>query len=269
MRWNDRIWVFEKTGGKLRWTEYPIVVFADEGGRFERRSTGQYARVLGAWEPSDSQLRNIEAGLKVNNRGSKKKSLRGSDEEGWHTSSRARAASASVITYQENWSVEGLPELPVFVQADMMGSGRSETMEGVARYETTAVEEFGDVLVGSYERDGNRHGSFRMRRSGDVGALEAKSQSEIQAQGFRRGLETSQELRKQARQTLEEILRASGVQLADEQMEELVTQSIRLYVSGASDEQVAREIRKSIEEHLEKSEEVRKDARPTPQGASP
>ncbi|MFV1118534.1 hypothetical protein, partial [Klebsiella pneumoniae] len=90
------------------------------------------------------------------------------------------AASASVITYQEKWSIEGLPELPVFIQEDVMGSGRSETMEGVARYETTAVEEVGDVLVGSYERDGTRHGSFRMRRSGEVGMLEGKSQSEIQ-----------------------------------------------------------------------------------------
>jgi murein DD-endopeptidase MepM/ murein hydrolase activator NlpD len=246
MRWSDRVWVFEKKGSKLRWTEYPIVVFSDDSGRFERRSTGQYARVLGAWEPSESQLANIEAGLKINTRGSKKKSLRGSDAEGWRTTSRARAASASVITYQENWSIEGLLDLPVILQEDMMGSGRSETMEGVARYETTAVEESGAVLVGRYERDGTRHGSFRMRRSGDVGRLEEKSQSEIQAQGVRRGLETSQEARKQARESLEEVIRSSGLQLTDEQVDELVTKAIRLFLSGASGEQVAREIRKSM-----------------------
>ena len=248
MRWSDRIWVFEKKGSQLRWMEYPIVVFSDDSGRFERRSTGQYARVIGAWEPSESQLANIEAGLKINTRGSKKKSLRGSDEEGWHTSSRARAASASVITYQENWSIEGLPELPVFVQEDTMASGRSETMEGVARFETTAVKEAGEVLVGRYERDGTRHGSFRMRRSGEVGTLEEKSQSEIQAQGVRRSLETSQEARKQARESLEEVIRSSGLQLTDEQMDELVTKAIRLFLSGASGEQVAGEIRRSIQE---------------------
>ncbi len=248
MRWSDRVWVFEKKGSKLRWTEYPIVVFSDESGRFERRSTGQYARVLGAWEPSESQRRNIEAGLKINTRGSKKKSLRGSDAEGWHTTSRARAASASVITYQENWSIEGLLALPVILQEDVMGSGRSETMEGVARYETTAVEESGAVLVGRYERDGTRHGSFRMTRSGDVGMLEEKSQSEIQAQGVRRGLETSQEARKQARESIEEAIRPTGLQLTREQMDELVTKTIRLYLSGANQEQVAREIRKSLQE---------------------
>ena len=129
-----------------------------------------------------------------------------------------------------------------------MGSGRSETMEGVARYETTAVEELGHVLVGRFERDGTRHGSFRMRRSGAVGRLEEKSQSEIQAQAVRRGLETSQEARKQARESLEEVIRSSGLRLADEQMDELVTKAIRLYLSGASGEQVAREMRKSIQE---------------------
>ena len=58
MRWLDRVWVFGKKGSKLHWTEYPIVVFSDDSGRFERRSTGQYARVIGAWEPSQSQLDN-------------------------------------------------------------------------------------------------------------------------------------------------------------------------------------------------------------------
>ena len=246
MRWSDRVWVFEKKGSRLSWTEYPIVVFSDESGRFERRSTGQYARVIGAWEPSESQLANIEAGLKINTRGSKKKSLRGSDEEGWNTTARARAASASIITYQENWSIQGLTDLPVILQEDVMGSGRSETLEGVARYETTAVEEAGRVLVGRYERDGTRHGSFRMRRSGEVGMLEEKTQSEIQAQGMRRSLETSQEARKQARESIEEAIRPFGLQLTDEQMDELVTKAISLYLSGATNEQSAREIRKSL-----------------------
>ena len=49
-----------------------------------------------------------------NPRGMKSKSLRGSDAEGWASASRARAASASVITYTENWSIEGMPDRPVF-----------------------------------------------------------------------------------------------------------------------------------------------------------
>ena len=72
-RWDDKVWVFEKKGRRLRWSEYPIVVFDDEGGRFERRHTGQYARILHYWEPNASQRRDIENGLQVNSRGSKSK----------------------------------------------------------------------------------------------------------------------------------------------------------------------------------------------------
>ena len=167
-RWNDRVWVFERKGDRLIWKEYPIVVFSDETGRFERLGSGQYARVLGAWEPSETQLRNIEAGLRFNSRGAKKKSLRGSDAEGWGTANRTRPGSASVITYHEDWRIEGLPAAPVFLHRDVMGSARSETMEGLARYQATSVEEGGRRLRGSYERDGTRHGSFVMRRSGKL-----------------------------------------------------------------------------------------------------
>jgi len=183
-RWLDRLWVFEEKNGKLYWTEYPIVVFSDESGRFERRSSGQYARVLGEWEPSETQQSNIRAGLQTNSRGSKKKKLKGSDVEGWKTTYRARPGSASVITYQENWSIAEESDLPVFVQEDVMSSMRTETLEGVTRYTTQGVE--GDVLVGSYVRDGTRHGTFRMTPSGGAIPLEKRDQREIQADAARR-----------------------------------------------------------------------------------
>jgi hypothetical protein len=184
-RWLDRVWVFSRKGKKLYWAEYPIVVFSDEKGRFERSAVG-YSRVLGAWEPSEAQRRNIQAGLEINSRGAKKKSLRGSDEEGWHTTARARPGSASIITYQENWSVESLQALPLFVQEDVMASARSESLEGVTRYETTAVETGGSVLIGRYDRDGSRRGTFRMTRSGAARPLTERSQREVQADALRR-----------------------------------------------------------------------------------
>ena len=183
LRWQDRIWVFERKGKKLRWTEYPIVVFASQAGRFENLSTSGAVRVLGAWEPNESQLANIEAGLRINTRGSKKKSLRGSDAEGWRSTARAQAASASVITYQENWSVSGLPDAPVFDQHDVMASARTETLEGLTRYETTSIEAGGDLLRGRYQRDGSRTGTFVMRRSGEVGLLEPRERRSPGAAG--------------------------------------------------------------------------------------
>ena len=29
-RWEDRVWVFERSGSRLKWRRYPIVVFDDE-----------------------------------------------------------------------------------------------------------------------------------------------------------------------------------------------------------------------------------------------
>jgi hypothetical protein len=231
-RWLDRVWAFERKGSRLEWVEYPIAVFDDETGRFERRATGQYARTLGAWEPTPDQLENIRDGVRVNTRGMKRKSLRGSDAGGWHTVSRARAGSASVITYQENWSIEGMPKLPAFVQQDVLGSLRSDTLEGETRYETTSVEEGGELLLGSYERDGTRHGSFQMRRAGPVGALEEKTQEEIQAQAFRRGMASSRMVRQALREEIAKGLAEKGVSVPDEQIDAVVDQVVTLYAEG-------------------------------------
>ena len=125
--------MFEKQGDRLRWTEYPIAVFDDESGRFERRDTGQYARILGYWEPTEVQLADIRDGLQVNSRGSKTKTLRGSDAKGWTSGRRGATGSASVISYEEVWAIEGLPSRPVFTRSDFMGGGRTDTLEGSIR----------------------------------------------------------------------------------------------------------------------------------------
>ena len=244
LRWNDRIWVFERKGSKLYWTEYPIVVFSSDAGRFERRQSGQYARVIGAWEPNEGQLANLEAGLKINSRGSKKKSLRGSDEAGWQSTARARAASASVITYQENWRVEGFSGLPIFEQQDVMASARTETLEGVTRYQTTALEEGGNVLVGRYQRDGTREGTFTMRRSGSVGRLEERSQSEIQQAAVERSYGAL--AREEAAKGIDRIVDETGLQLTTEQREELVREALQLVELGRSPREVSDALQKSM-----------------------
>ncbi len=183
-RWDDKIWIFEKSGSRIRWTEYPIVVFVDESGRFERRDTGQYARELHFWTPNPGQFAEIMAGLSYNSRGSKSKSLRGSDAKGWRSREGSNAMSASVISYIESWSIEGMPELPIFERTDIMGSARAETVEGGTRYETVEVSPDGTLLKGRFERDGTRHGSFRMLRAGAVAALKGRSQEERQKEAL-------------------------------------------------------------------------------------
>jgi hypothetical protein len=168
-RWEDRIWVFAKEGDQLRWTDYPIVVFEDDSGRFEQIGGNRASRVLDFWEPSAKQRAQIEAGLAINSRGSRGKSLRGSDAKGWSSAGRAGGyQSARIITYEETWTIDGLPDAPRFVRRDSMGSAGSEDFEGRTLYETTGIEEGGKALRGKFDRDGTRIGTFRMLRTGQV-----------------------------------------------------------------------------------------------------
>jgi hypothetical protein len=163
-RWEDRVWRFERKGDRLEWTEWPIVVFEDETGRFENLGGNRASRVLSAWEPSPAQLADVEGGLQVNPRGVKTKTLRARDGS-WASSEGSVAEAASIITYTEHWSIEGPPERPLFSREDSLGSTGSETMEGRIEYRTEEVTAGGE-LRGSFDRDGTRVGRFRAIPSG-------------------------------------------------------------------------------------------------------
>jgi hypothetical protein len=276
VRWDDRIWVFERKGSKLEWREYPIVVFADETGRFEALGTSRQARVVAPWEPNEAQRAQIEGGLEINTRGMKSKALRGSDEAGWRSASRAGAASASVITYTENWSIEGLPERPVFSREDVMGSARSESLEGLTRYATTEVAAGGAELSGSFVRDGTRQGTFRMRRAAPVttvkgsgktqgqrlmdawldqfGAALIRGDDEALGEDWKQRLEAGealppelqQELRKEIRRNLESTMRARKID-PDEQRERLDRLTDAIYREMVENGRSAEEVGEMIE----------------------
>jgi len=180
LRWDDRVWIFEPSGSRLRWIEYPIVLFADETGRFEKVDGIGTSRVLHAWEPNAGQRAAIAAGLEVNPRGQKSKTLRRSGDDGWRSASRATAASASIVTYVEHWSIDRASTRPVFRREDILGAGRAEGLEGITEYTTQEVQRGGDLLSGTFERDGSRHGTFRMQRSGGTRAVESRTASEGQ-----------------------------------------------------------------------------------------
>ena len=182
MRWDDRIWVFETTGSRIRWTEYPIVVFKDQRGRFESLGGSHASRVLHAWEPNESQRNQIQRGLEVNDRGSLKKTLRSTDD-GWQSAKRTQQASVSIVTYQQNWIIRGEPDLPVFLREDILGAASTESVDGLTTYATTEVRRDGLELVGTFERDGTRHGTFRMTRTGKVEGV--KGSGKTQNERFR------------------------------------------------------------------------------------
>ena len=143
MRWDDRIWVFEKAGSRLRWSEYPIVVFHDQTGRFESRGAVRAARVLHAWEPNEAQRAEIAKGIPVGQRGSKQKTLRKRGDD-WQSANRSTAASASIVSYVEHWSISDPTGKPTFRREDVLGSAETEGLEGVTQYTTTEVLDGGD-----------------------------------------------------------------------------------------------------------------------------
>jgi len=168
-RWEDRIWVFSQVGDQLRWEDYPIVVFDDDTGRFESSDGNRTSRVLDYWEPNEKQQEQIQQGLAINSRGSRTKSLSGSDEKGWSSSrGGANYKSSRFVTYEETWSITGLPDKPRFERQDSMGAAGSEEFEGKTVYETTAIEQGGDVIRGNFDRDGTRKGTFRLARTGGL-----------------------------------------------------------------------------------------------------
>lgn len=165
MRWEDRIWVFSRDGDKLEWKDYPIVVFQDDDGRFERTSR-HYARVVAPWEPNPGQLAQIHSGLEINERGSKRKTLVGSDAAGWKSLANAKPQGAGYVTYTETWGIKDAAGRPVFLRNESLGSADMGSLDGGTVFKTESTA--GGELRGSFERDGTRHGTFRMLRAGAV-----------------------------------------------------------------------------------------------------
>ena len=62
IRWDDQAWVFERSGSRLRWTQYPIVVFRDKQGRFEPRGGMRAARTLRDVGCTDINVEPIRSG---------------------------------------------------------------------------------------------------------------------------------------------------------------------------------------------------------------
>jgi hypothetical protein len=238
-RWEDRLWELTPEGGRLRWTEYPIVVFEDETGRFERREgSGQYARVLDFWKPSGAQLANIAAGLAVNDRGSESKTLRRVGSA-WSTATRASPGSASAITYQQTWTIEDAEGLPVFTQADLLGSESAESLEGKTELRTEQVQDGGNRLVGRFDRDGTRTGTFEMRRAGSRKALAKKTQAQLQQQAYTRSVALSDDV-ESLLESVRAALAAEGIELDAGEKQKLSERAVELLAEGRTPEEARR-----------------------------
>lgn len=177
-RWKDLVWVFERRGSRLQWTEYPLVVFEDSRGRFERLGPNPASRVLDAWEPNAGQREEIAAGPRVNQRGKRVKSMRGSNERGWASPRRPPTTSAMVMSYQEHVRIDHLDALPIIRREDFVGNALTKDSGGGTDYRVESIERDGRRLIGRYERDERQKGTFRMWRTPPVRGLREKEENE-------------------------------------------------------------------------------------------
>jgi len=162
--WDEAIWRIAPEGGRLLWSILSRVEFEDARGRFASLPGGRLARSLGAWTPDAAQRREIAKGLRVSEEGSLRKTLRGTPEDGYRSTGRMRADSASVIGYAEQWTIEAERGLPIFTREATMGAARVETAEGLTRFHALERSSDGRELRGRYARDEALAGVFRMIR---------------------------------------------------------------------------------------------------------
>lgn len=177
--WEDHLWVIRQKNGNLRWREYPIVVFEDVTGRFERIGRNSLSKVTGKWEPSEDQLENIRRGLQVNDRGALSKKLKaanrahGEGEIVWESAGPGVVTSASVITFSSTWQIERQGGMPTLSWNDLLDAGRAESLDGRTEFRCERIDENG-VVHGRFDRDGVRHGVFRLYPSGGPQSLKPK-----------------------------------------------------------------------------------------------
>jgi len=171
-RWKDLVWVFAREGSRLEWIEYPLVFFEDQTGRFENEF-----RILGAWEPTPTQLKTIENGPRVNDRGARRKSLRGSDTRGWTSVGRRPRSAVNVMSYQENVKIENLTGEPLFERSDGVSSAIASEDAGVTLYQVTEIMPGQRRMKGDYQRDERLKGRFEMRRTRPVRGLKKKEKT--------------------------------------------------------------------------------------------
>jgi hypothetical protein len=170
-QWEDRIWRFEATGTRLRWTDYAVAIFANTTGRFQEIA-GRTALTRQFWRPDAQQLEEIAAGLRTRSDQARTKTLRAGTGASYRSGGGLRVQSTSVIGYQEDWEIEALDGLPIFTQTASMSSGRSDDLEGRTQYRVSEIRDDGRLLIGDYGRDDRRRGRFELRRTGRLELVE-------------------------------------------------------------------------------------------------
>jgi hypothetical protein len=187
----------------------------------------------------------------VNSRGSKTKTLRGSTKRGYKSSGSSRSVSALTVGYQETWSIEDPTGVPTFIRDDSVGTQAAlatsgETVaSGRTLYQGLEVSADGNVVSGSYARDDNKRGSFRLIRAGAPRGIESDGRTPNEKASDRAREQFRAAARDQAYQGFlaelgDERVRDLRAQLGDDKLREIWAGYEQRILAG--DERAAREL---------------------------
>ena len=120
----------------------------------------------------------------------------------------------------------------------MLGSGIAEDFAGRTQYATREIDAVSGELRGSFERDGVRHGTFRMMRAGSTGLVRERGKTfaerwlEQARQSAIDGLEST-ELRAEVREQVTKGFRERGVDPDEhpEKVEEITSRILEATVA--------------------------------------
>ena len=170
-RWEDRVWVFEKTGDRLaldrlsdrrvRRRDRPLRAPSAATARAACSPTGRRTRRSRPSSPAglDGQLARLEV---------RRRCAAATRRAGSRASTAAAAPVDRSSPTRRPGASRACPTSRVFTRRTRWAAAAREDVEGRTLYKTTTVEAGGNVLRGSFDRDGTRKGTFRLTRGGAV-----------------------------------------------------------------------------------------------------
>lgn len=188
-KFRDLVWSIEQGDDKIELTSYPYVFFSEADELVRRADMTNHK----PWKPDDRLWAEIREFVRVSDRGSKVKTLRGSRSESFESNPGGGGFGMNTLTFSQDWKFSFEPELiRVEITDSLSGSGGLAGMDETIVYQLT--ERVGeDEFRGKFD-DATRHGKLWMVRSKQRMGQKKKD------------AETAEQERAQRRSSLQEMM---------------------------------------------------------------
>ena len=160
IKFKDFAWSVKQGEKKIVWTFFPYVMFTEELEAVRREAMMSHR----SWEPSPGMWDRLRTRIDVSSRANQKKTLKGSNAEGFASLPPMAAAGANMITFSRDWKVTFAPDqVRVQITDSLSGGGGLDGMEDSIVYEIN--ERIDDGEYRGIYREAHKQGTLRMVRS--------------------------------------------------------------------------------------------------------